>query len=92
MKAWDALALGVPVITTSVPPATSWPAGLATITDDPASFASAVLAALTGLHDDQREARLEYASRNRWRDRIELAHEVLDGAAVGRAAGRAAGG
>jgi glycosyltransferase involved in cell wall biosynthesis len=79
LKAWDALAAGVPVISTSVPPADAWPPGLALIADEPKTFADAAIAALEGKLESGRRARLDYALQNRWQDRARHAREVLEG-------------
>ena len=79
MKAWDAIAAGVPVISTSVPPADSWPPGLALVADDAAGFAAAAMAVLGGRLDGSRQARLDHASSNRWQDRARTALDVLAG-------------
>lgn len=79
MKAWDAVAAGVPVISTSVPPAEGWPDGLAVVADDAPSFVAASLAALSGALDGSRERRLEFARVNQWRDRANAALDALAG-------------
>ncbi|MGD0863587.1 MAG: glycosyltransferase [Candidatus Limnocylindrales bacterium] len=79
MKAWDAIAAGVPVVSTSVPPADGWPPGLAIVADDPGSFAAAAMETLAGQLDRSRQARLDHALANRWRDRVDTALDVLAG-------------
>ena len=77
MKAWDALAAGVPVISTSVPPADTWPAGLAVVCDDPEGFAAAAMDALAGRFARSTRARIEYAKTNTWRDRANSALDAI---------------
>lgn len=79
MKAWDAIAAGVPVVSTSVPPADGWPPGLALVADDAPGFAAAAMDALAGHLDGSRQARLEHARANLWRDRAHTALDVLAG-------------
>ena len=79
MKAWDAIAAGVPVVSTSVPPADGWPPDLAVVADDPVGFAAAAMEALDGHLDGSRQARLDHAAANRWQDRARTALEVLAG-------------
>jgi len=69
MKAWDALAVGTPVVSTSVPPAVTWPPGLALVADDGPGFAEAVSRVLDGELDAAREDRFAYAAANSWRHR-----------------------
>jgi len=73
MKAWDALAVGTPVVSTSVPPAVSWPPGLALVADDGPAFADAVRRVLDGELDPARELRFAYAAANSWRHRADQA-------------------
>lgn len=73
MKAWDALAVGTTVVSTSVPPAVSWPPGLALVADDGPAFAEAVRRVLDGELDPARELRFAYAAANSWRHRADQA-------------------
>lgn len=73
MKAWDALALGTPVISTRVPPAVDWPDGLAILADDGHRFAEAVSRVLGGDMDHTREERFQFAASNSWLNRAEQA-------------------
>lgn len=69
MKAWEYLARGMAIVSTSVPPATIIPA-MATIADDPASFGAGVRDAILGdgMADDDR---LQLAKANTWTHRAE---------------------
>jgi glycosyltransferase involved in cell wall biosynthesis len=82
MKAWEAIAVGTPVVSTSVPPAVEWPRGLAIVADDPDAFAAGVATAISGSLEATREARLRYAEANGWPARAQLAiraiREALD--------------
>ena len=82
MKAWDALAVGTPVVATSLPPMDSWPAGMATVAADPEAFVGGVRSALDGAFAAGRPLRLQYARANGWDVRaataIRVINEVLD--------------
>lgn len=73
MKAWEAIAVGTPVVSTSLPPVIGWPDGLAAVGDDPDTFAEGVAAALAGSFDATRELRFRYAEDNEWTARAALA-------------------
>lgn len=69
MKAWDALSVGAPVLSTSVPPADAWTPGLAIVADDPTGFADGARRLVAGALDDARPARIAFAAANGWSDR-----------------------
>jgi glycosyltransferase involved in cell wall biosynthesis len=66
MKAWDAIAVGTPVVGTAVPPLSGWPAGLALVVSDGRSFVAAVRDILAGAMEGSRAERLSYAAANTW--------------------------
>lgn len=82
MKAWDALAVGTPVVATPVPPVVGWPAGLATVGPDRDTFIAGVRSALEGDREADRELRLRFARENGWDARaataIRVIEEILD--------------
>lgn len=67
MKAWDYLARGLAIVSTSVPPASDIP-GLAAIADDPERFGALVAARLADDAEAARE-RLALAAAHTWRRR-----------------------
>ena len=78
MKAWDALAVGTPVISTPVPPVVSWPVELATVTQDPQGFANAAHRAVAGTLPGSPERRRAFAAANTWAVRAREAVEVIE--------------
>jgi glycosyltransferase involved in cell wall biosynthesis len=80
MKAWDAIASGTPVISTPIPPASDWPAGLAEVCADAAGFIAAARRAVDGDLASGRPARLAFARANQWSSRAALAIEAIEGA------------
>jgi teichuronic acid biosynthesis glycosyltransferase TuaH len=74
MKAWDAIALGTPVVSTSIPPVDAWPKGVGLAADGARAFVAAVGRVLAGELDSSRAERLAFAAENLWHRR---AHEVL---------------
>jgi teichuronic acid biosynthesis glycosyltransferase TuaH len=77
MKAWDAIAVGTPVISTQLPPASEWPAGIAVVASDTASFIAAARSALTGDLGAARELRLDFARANGWSARAASVVEAI---------------
>jgi hypothetical protein len=77
MKAWDAIAVGTPVISTQLPPASEWPAGMAVVASDTASFIAAARSALTGDLEAGRELRLDFARANGWSARAARVVEAI---------------
>lgn len=77
MKAWDAISVGTPVISTGVPPTDGWGAELAIVADDPAAFIGAVHRVLGGEMTATREQRLEFAAANTWEIRAGLATAAI---------------
>ncbi len=73
MKAWDAIASGTPVISTPIPPADGWPAGLAEVCPDTESFVAAARRAVDGQLEEGRAARLAFAAENQWSTRAAVA-------------------
>jgi glycosyltransferase involved in cell wall biosynthesis len=73
MKAWDAMSVGAPVLSTSVPPSDRWREPLALLADEPAAFAAAAARLVAGELDHGREARLRLAAENGWSSRAESA-------------------
>jgi len=69
MKAWDAISVGAPVLSTAVPPVDGWPPGLGFVAGDPAAFAAAAERIVAGALDGTRDARLAYAAANGWAQR-----------------------
>ena len=61
MKAWDALAAGIPVIATPLPPVVDWPDGLARIGADRDAFIAGVRSVLNGDLEPFRGSRLQFA-------------------------------
>jgi len=87
MKAWDAIASGTPVISTPIPPAITWPAGLADVCADTGSFVAAARRAVEGRLEAGRDDRVAFAALNQWSDRADAAiaamAELPDGHDVG---------
>jgi glycosyltransferase involved in cell wall biosynthesis len=77
MKAWDAIAVGTPVISTPIPPVTSWPSGLGITVSDSSSVVAAVHRVLNGETDKTRDLRLGFAAANGWDRRARAVLEVL---------------
>ena len=73
MKAWDAIASGTPVISTPIPPAKGWPAGLAEVCSDSDAFIAAAGRAVSGQLEAGRAARLAFAAQNQWSSRAAVA-------------------
>ena len=71
MKAWDAISVGAPVLSTSVPPADDWREPIATVADEPADFAAKAVRLVDGQLDAGRQARLDLAAANSWPRRAE---------------------
>jgi glycosyltransferase involved in cell wall biosynthesis len=84
MKAWDAIATGTPVISTAIPPADTWPAGLAEICADGDAFVAAARRAVAGALEPNRERRLQFARDNQWSARARTAIEALEDLGRGR--------
>jgi glycosyltransferase involved in cell wall biosynthesis len=79
MKAWDAIAVGTPVIATPLPPVVGWPAGLARIGADGETFVAGVRSVLNGDLDPYRESRLRFARVNGWDARAATAIRAIEG-------------
>jgi glycosyltransferase involved in cell wall biosynthesis len=79
MKAWDAIASGVPVISTRIPPADAWPGGLAEVCADTEAFVAAAMKAVDGRLDAGRADRLAFAAENQWSDRAAVAVTAIAG-------------
>lgn len=77
MKAWDAISVGAPVVSTSVPPADEWTARIALIANDPGGFAEAARRILEGELDSGRDDRLRLASENGWDRRVRVALDAI---------------
>jgi glycosyltransferase involved in cell wall biosynthesis len=73
MKAWDSLAVGTPVISTPIPPADGWPAGLAEVCRDTEAFVAAARRAAGGELAAGRADRLAFAADNQWSARAATA-------------------
>ena len=73
MKAWDALAVGTPVVSTPLPPVDGWPSGMALIGADVDAFVACVRAVVHGDLEIYREARLGFAAANGWDARASAA-------------------
>jgi hypothetical protein len=73
MKAWDAISVGAPVLSTRVPPADQWAEPLAAVADEPADFAAKAVRLVAGQFDAGRQGRLELAAANTWPRRAEAA-------------------
>jgi teichuronic acid biosynthesis glycosyltransferase TuaH len=73
MKAWDALSVGTPVISTPIPPADGWPAGLAEVCRDTEAFVAAARRAAGGELAAGRADRLAFAADNQWSARAATA-------------------
>ncbi len=86
MKAWDALAAGTPVISTPIPPANGWPAGLAEVCTDTEAFVAAARRAVGGELATGRANRLAFAADNQWSARAATAIAAMN--AWSGAAGR----
>jgi glycosyltransferase involved in cell wall biosynthesis len=79
MKAWDAIAVGTPVISTSIPPADTWPAGLAEVCPSSESFVAAARRAVAGQLEAGRADRLAFAAANQWSARADVAIRAMRG-------------
>lgn len=77
MKAWDAIASGTPVISTPIPPADGWPAGLAEVCPDASSFVEAARLAVNGQLEAGRARRLAFAADNQWSARARVAVDAI---------------
>jgi glycosyltransferase involved in cell wall biosynthesis len=66
MKAWDAIASGTAVISTPIPPAVTWPIGLAEVCADTEAFVAAARRAVGGELEAGRNDRLAFATANQW--------------------------
>ncbi len=79
MKAWDALAMGTPVVATPLPPVDGWPNGLAAVGADRNTFIAGVRAVLRGDLEAGRGSRLQFARENGWDARAATAIRVIEG-------------
>ena len=79
MKAWDAIASGTPVISTPIPPADTWPPGLAEVCPTTESFVTAARRAVAGELAAGLADRLAFAAVNQWSARADTAIEAMDG-------------
>jgi len=79
MKAWDAIAVGAPVISTGVPPVSEWRdrPGLGRVADDAAGFIAAIRDALASDSPADRSARRAFAQENGWAARAADVARVL---------------
>lgn len=77
MKAWDALSVGAPVLSTSVPPADEWGEPLAIRADEPEAFARGAARLVAGDLDRGRAERLRYAGENTWTHRAGTAMAAI---------------
>ncbi len=77
MKAWEAIAVGIPVVATALPPVIGWPPGLAAIGADEAAFVAAVRTVLDGALNSHRAERLAYAAANGWDARARTAIQMI---------------
>jgi hypothetical protein len=77
MKAWDAIAVGTPVVASPLPPVITWPPGLAVIGADSQAFVAGVRSVLSGHLAAGRTARLEYARANGWDTRARTAVQAI---------------
>ena len=73
MKAWDAIAVGTPVISTPIPPVDDWPIGLAEVCPDADTFIAAAGRAVAGEFEAGRARRLLFAAENQWSSRAATA-------------------
>ena len=83
MKAWDALSVGAPVLSTSVPPADAWGPELAIIADDPEGFTAGARRLVAGDLDPGREARLAFAAANSWQARATSVVDAIQDVTAG---------
>ncbi len=84
MKAWDALSVGTPIVSTRIPPADDWPSGLALVAETPEEFVAAVRRVMDGELDAARSDRLAFAAVNGWDARAAEAIAAIDGALASR--------
>ena len=77
MKAWDYLAAGLPIVSTSVPPATSV-TGLAAIADDPESFSALISKLLRSRSSVNVLDRRALATAHSWDQRASRLCELVD--------------
>lgn len=82
MKAWDAMAVGTPVISTSVPPVSAWGArpDLGLVADDADGFAAGIRAVLVSDTPAERATRRAFARDNSWAARAAEVAGVLSAA------------
>jgi glycosyltransferase involved in cell wall biosynthesis len=78
MKAWDALAVGTPVVSTPLPPVDGWPTGMALVGADVDAFVACVRSVVRGGLDADREARLGFAAANGWDARASAAIAAIE--------------
>jgi glycosyltransferase involved in cell wall biosynthesis len=78
MKAWDAISVGTPVLSTRIPPADGWPDWLALVADGPAEFISKAKHLLEGEPLSSRQRRVEYAAANGWDARARTVIDRID--------------
>lgn len=79
MKAWDAIAVGTPVISTAIPPASDWPTGLAEVCLDTEAFIRAARKAVDGGMKAGRAERLAFAAQNQWSARAAVVIGAIEG-------------
>jgi glycosyltransferase involved in cell wall biosynthesis len=77
MKAWDALSVGTPVVSTPIPPVDGWPA-MGGVAVQPAAFPAAVVRFVEDEDPAARAQRVELAARNGWADRARTMLDVID--------------